>query len=100
MGTRARDCPLFCPLDRILQANSVITLATKTNKETPVMKQAKYTGNMTPPPPSASTHTAVAPLHIAEFHNSPPPNLLNIAQRDKMHGNQLVRLAKAIPSMI
>ncbi|MCD7461086.1 hypothetical protein HAX54_045123, partial [Datura stramonium] len=45
------------------EANSVITLATKTYKEAPVIKQAKYTGNMSLPPPLASTHTAAAPLH-------------------------------------
>ncbi|MCE3215013.1 hypothetical protein HAX54_000539 [Datura stramonium] len=93
-------CPLFQPLDRMVQANSVITLATKIDKEAPAMKRAKYTGNMTPPSLSASTHTATAPLHKAEPHNSPPPNLLKIAQRAKMHENQLVRLAKALPSMI
>ncbi|MCD9637579.1 hypothetical protein HAX54_020948 [Datura stramonium] len=31
-------CPLFQPLDRTVHANSVITLATKTDKEAPVMK--------------------------------------------------------------
>ncbi|MCD7470933.1 hypothetical protein HAX54_011171 [Datura stramonium] len=81
------------------EANNVITLATKIDKEAPVMKRAKYTGNMTPPSPSASTHTT-APLHTTEFHNSPPPDLLNIAQRAKIHENQLVQLVKAISSMI
>ncbi|MCD7469291.1 hypothetical protein HAX54_008222 [Datura stramonium] len=35
-----------------------------------------------------------------DSQNSPPPELLNIAQRAKMHENQLLRLAKAIPTMI
>ncbi|MCE3052048.1 hypothetical protein HAX54_051471 [Datura stramonium] len=83
-----------------VQANSVITLATKIDKEDPVMKRENYTRNMTPPSPSASIHTTTAPLHTTESHNSPPPDLLNIVQRDKMHENQLVRLAKAIPSII
>ncbi|MCD9560410.1 hypothetical protein HAX54_019085 [Datura stramonium] len=83
-----------------VQANSVITLATKTDKKAPVMKWAKYTGNKTLPQPSAYTHTSAAPLHTDEFHSPMPPDLLNIAQKAKMHENQLVRLAKSIPSMI
>ncbi|MCD7451600.1 hypothetical protein HAX54_012761, partial [Datura stramonium] len=75
-------------------ANSVITLATKTDKDASVMTRAKYTGTKTPPPPSASTHTSVAPLHTNEFHSPTPPDLLNITQRAKMHESQLVRLAK------
>ncbi|MCD9637821.1 hypothetical protein HAX54_021325 [Datura stramonium] len=72
----------------------------KNRKEAPSMKREKYTGNKTPPPPSASTHTVAAPLHTDEFHSSTPPDFLNIAQRDKIHESQLVQLAKAIPSMI
>ncbi|MCD9641035.1 hypothetical protein HAX54_026849 [Datura stramonium] len=83
-----------------IPADSVITLSRKIDKDAPVMNQAKYTGNRTPPPPSPSTHTSATPLHIDEFHSPTPPNLLNIAQRAKMHESQLVRLAKAIPSMI
>ncbi|MCE2056076.1 hypothetical protein HAX54_044015 [Datura stramonium] len=93
-------CPLFWPLDRVVQENSVITLATKINKEVPVMKWAKYTRTMTPPSSSTSTHTTTAPLHTAESQNPPPLVLLNIVQRAKIHENQMVRLAKALPSMI
>ncbi|MCD7462783.1 hypothetical protein HAX54_049357 [Datura stramonium] len=93
-------CPLLWPLDRTVKANSVITLATKIDKEAPVMKRAKYTGTMTPPSSSASTHNATTPLHTIESQNPPLPELLNIAQRAKMNENQLVRLAKALPSMI
>ncbi|MCD9561523.1 hypothetical protein HAX54_020685 [Datura stramonium] len=74
--------------------NSVITLATKIDKEAQVIKRAKYTGNMTPPSPSTSTHTTTTPLYIAEYHNSPSPDLLNIAQRANMHEKQLVQLAR------
>ncbi|MCD7462688.1 hypothetical protein HAX54_049103 [Datura stramonium] len=88
------------PLDMTVQAYSVITLATKTNKEAPAMKREKYSRNMTLPSSSASTHTATAPLHTVEPQGSPPPDLLNIALRDKMHKNQLVRLAKDLPAMI
>ncbi|MCD7464411.1 hypothetical protein HAX54_052696 [Datura stramonium] len=88
-----------CP-DMTVQADSMITLATKTDKDAPVRKLEKYTRNKTPPPPSASTHTLAAPLHKDEFHSPTPPDFLNIKQREKMHESQLVRLAKAIPSMI
>ncbi|MCD9642068.1 hypothetical protein HAX54_028666, partial [Datura stramonium] len=33
-------CPLFRPLDRTMQADGVITLATKTDKDAPVMTRA------------------------------------------------------------
>ncbi|MCE3052015.1 hypothetical protein HAX54_051414, partial [Datura stramonium] len=93
-------CPFFRPLDRTVQADSVITLATKTDKDAPVMKRGKYTGNRTPPPPSPSTHTSVSPFHTTELHNTTSADFLNIAQRDKKCESQFVRLAKAIPSMI
>ncbi|MCD9561530.1 hypothetical protein HAX54_020693 [Datura stramonium] len=83
-------CPLYRPLDRTVRANSVITLATKTDKEAPVMKREKYTRNMTLPLPLASTHTAAALLHTDEFHSSTPPDLLNISQGAKMNEIQLV----------
>ncbi|MCE2055495.1 hypothetical protein HAX54_042737 [Datura stramonium] len=87
-------------VDRTVQANSVITLATKTDKEASVMKRAKYTRSLTPPTPSTSTHTAAAPPYKANFHNSPPLDLLNISRRAKMHESQLLQLANAIPSMV
>ncbi|MCD7469339.1 hypothetical protein HAX54_008281 [Datura stramonium] len=93
-------CPLFWPLDRMVQANGVITLATKIHKEALVMKREKFTRNMTLPSSSTSTHNATAPLHTAEPQSSPPPDLLKIAQRAEIHENQLVWLAKALPSMI
>ncbi|MCE3050609.1 hypothetical protein HAX54_047666, partial [Datura stramonium] len=55
-----------------VKADSVITLATKTDKDAPVLKR----------------------------ENPTPPDFLNIAQSDKMLESRLVRLAKAIPSMI
>ncbi|MCD9559373.1 hypothetical protein HAX54_017294, partial [Datura stramonium] len=79
---------------------SVITFPTKTDKEARSMKRAKYTRNMTLPSSLASTYTTTTPLHTAEPQSSPPPYLLNIAQRAKMHENQLVRLSKALPTMI
>ncbi|MCD9560773.1 hypothetical protein HAX54_019564 [Datura stramonium] len=68
----------------LTSTNSVITLATKIDKEAPFMKRAKYTENKTPPPPSASSHILASPLHTNEFHSA-PPYFLNIAQRAKMH---------------
>ncbi|MCD9644128.1 hypothetical protein HAX54_032112 [Datura stramonium] len=44
---------------------------------------------MTPPSPLASSHIATVPANADESQNSPPPDLLNIAQRAKMHENQL-----------
>ncbi|MCD7473170.1 hypothetical protein HAX54_014823 [Datura stramonium] len=84
----------------MVQANGMITLVTKIDKEDPAIKWAKFTRNMTLLSSSASNCTATAPLHIAEPQSSPPLDLLNIAQRDKIHENQLVRLAKALTSMI
>ncbi|MCE3050999.1 hypothetical protein HAX54_048709 [Datura stramonium] len=93
-------CPLLRSLDRTIRVHRVITLDTKTDKEAPMIKRARYTGNMTPPSPLASSHIVTGPANADESQNSPPPDLLNIEQREKMHENQLVRLAKAIPSMI
>ncbi|MCD7465502.1 hypothetical protein HAX54_001438 [Datura stramonium] len=42
-------CPFVPLLDKTVQADSVITLATKTDKDDPVMKREKYPGNRTPP---------------------------------------------------
>ncbi|MCE3050677.1 hypothetical protein HAX54_047845 [Datura stramonium] len=83
------------------EANSVIAVATKIDKEDPSMKRAKYTRTMTLPSSSASTHTVIAPLPIAEPQNSPHPDLLNIAQRAKMHDGILtlnLKILKDIPS--
>ncbi|MCD9644393.1 hypothetical protein HAX54_032591, partial [Datura stramonium] len=55
---KGRTEAFLCLTSVTVQAKSVITLATKTNKEAPVMKREKYTGNMTPPPPSASMQTS------------------------------------------
>ncbi|MCD7460398.1 hypothetical protein HAX54_043480, partial [Datura stramonium] len=55
------------------KADGVIALTTKTEKDVPFMKWAKYTRNKTPPPPSTSNHTSAAPLHIDKFHSPTPP---------------------------
>ncbi|MCD9639463.1 hypothetical protein HAX54_024032, partial [Datura stramonium] len=65
-----------------------------------MIKRVRYTGNMIPPSPVASPHLATSPANAGASQTSPPLDLLNIAQREKMHENQLVRLAKAITSMI
>ncbi|MCE3215243.1 hypothetical protein HAX54_001435 [Datura stramonium] len=59
-------------------------------------RKAKQQATTFPFPNLVST----APLHIVEPLSSPPPDLFNIAQRAKLHENQLVRLAKDLPSMI
>ncbi|MCD7456274.1 hypothetical protein HAX54_031078 [Datura stramonium] len=52
--------PLFKPLDKTVRAENVITLATKTDKDSPAMKPTKSIENRTPPPPLASSNTLVA----------------------------------------
>ncbi|MCD7446275.1 hypothetical protein HAX54_000085 [Datura stramonium] len=94
------ECPLWHSLDKTIQVHGVITLDTKTNKEAPMIKRERYVGHMTPPSPLASSHIAKAPTNASSSQISLPPDLLNISQREKMHENHLVRLAKAIPSMI
>ncbi|MCD7472161.1 hypothetical protein HAX54_013166, partial [Datura stramonium] len=74
-------CPLFRPLDRTVWADSVITLASKTDKDAPAMKRAKCTENRTPPPPSASSYTSTVQLDIATVPTPTPPDLLNVAQK-------------------
>ncbi|MCD9643504.1 hypothetical protein HAX54_031070 [Datura stramonium] len=49
------------------EADSVITLATQTDKDAPDMKQAKCTKNRNPPSPSASSHTSAVQLYTAAF---------------------------------
>ncbi|MCD9559713.1 hypothetical protein HAX54_017884 [Datura stramonium] len=41
------SCPLFWPLDKTVWDNSVITLATKTDRDAPAMKRAKSIENRT-----------------------------------------------------
>ncbi|MCE3216161.1 hypothetical protein HAX54_005154 [Datura stramonium] len=94
------ECPLWRSLDKTIQVHGVINLYTKTNKKAPMIKRARYAGNMTPPSPVASPHIATAPANAGTSQTSPPQDLLNIAQREKIQENQLVRLAKAISSMI
>ncbi|MCD9560091.1 hypothetical protein HAX54_018533 [Datura stramonium] len=94
------ECPLWLSFDKTIKVHGVITLDTKTNKEATMLKRARYLGNMTPPSPVASPHIATTPTNADTSQTSPPPDLLNIAQRAKMHENQFVQLAKAIPSMI
>ncbi|MCD9559664.1 hypothetical protein HAX54_017801 [Datura stramonium] len=69
---------LFQPLDRTMRADSVITLATKIDKDAPSMKQAK----------------PVVP------HPHTPPDLLKVAIKVLGMKDSLWKLAKSIPSMI
>ncbi|MCD9644517.1 hypothetical protein HAX54_032772 [Datura stramonium] len=70
------------------------------DKEAPMIKRARYIGNMNPPSPLESSHITTTPANANESQTSPAPDLLNIVQMAKMHENQLVRLAKVISSMI
>ncbi|MCD9560543.1 hypothetical protein HAX54_019240 [Datura stramonium] len=85
---------------RIVRADGVIILDTKTDKDAPSMKRAKCTMSKTPPPHSASSTTSTTQFHLAVAPTPTPPDLLKIAQRAQVHESQLVKLAKAIPSMI
>ncbi|MCD9637650.1 hypothetical protein HAX54_021054 [Datura stramonium] len=93
-------CPLFQQLDRIVRADGMITLATKTNKDSPAMKRAKCRTSKTSPPPSESSTTSTAQFHPVVIPTPKPPDFLKITQRAQVHENQLMKLAKAIPSMI
>ncbi|MCE0482454.1 hypothetical protein HAX54_041250 [Datura stramonium] len=66
---------------RTVQANSVITLATKTDKDALDMKRGKCTENKTPPPPLASSHTSDVQLDTTAIPTPTPPDLLKVAQR-------------------
>ncbi|MCD7462349.1 hypothetical protein HAX54_048307 [Datura stramonium] len=94
------ECPLWRSFDKTIQAHGVITLDAKTDKEAQMINRARYTRHMTPQSPVTSSHIATALANASAPQVSPPLNLLNIAQRENMHENQFVRLAKAIPSMI
>ncbi|MCE0481749.1 hypothetical protein HAX54_039744 [Datura stramonium] len=77
-----------------------ITLAIKTDKDVPTMKQAKTTENRTSPPPLAPFSTSASQFHAAATPTTIPPDLIKLAQMAQVHESQLVKLAKDIPSMI
>ncbi|MCD7452453.1 hypothetical protein HAX54_016627 [Datura stramonium] len=79
-------------------ADSIITLSTKTDKAASAMKRAKCTTCNTSP--SASSTTSTSQFHLAVVHALTPPDLLKIAQRAKEHEIHILKLGKAIPSMI
>ncbi|MCD9643760.1 hypothetical protein HAX54_031431 [Datura stramonium] len=85
---------------QIVRADNVITLATKVEKDSPAMKRAKCTKNRPPPPPSASCNTSATQFYTTIVPTPIPLDFLKIAQRAQVHESQLVKLAKAIPSMI
>ncbi|MCE3051833.1 hypothetical protein HAX54_050934 [Datura stramonium] len=94
------SCPLFRRLDKTMRADGMITLATKIDKDAPAMKQAKGTENRTPPPPYVPSNTPAGQFQAAAAPTTTPPNLLKLAQMAQVHKSQLMKLAKAIPSMI
>ncbi|MCD7465974.1 hypothetical protein HAX54_002262 [Datura stramonium] len=83
-----------------VQANHVITLANKTYKDAQVLKRGKYIESEHSQPTMASSRTFEVPVRIAKAHTTSHPDLLMLAQKAKAPKNQLVKLAKAIPSMI
>ncbi|MCD9644953.1 hypothetical protein HAX54_033499 [Datura stramonium] len=93
-------CPLFRKLDRTMRANRVITLANKTTEDAQVLKRGKYTESDHSQPTMASSHTSEVPVRITELDTTSHTDLLVLAQKVKAHENHLVKLVKAIPSMI
>ncbi|MCD7449061.1 hypothetical protein HAX54_048959, partial [Datura stramonium] len=93
------SCPLFRSLHKLVRADGVITLATKTNKDAPTMNQEKGTENRTPPPPSMPSNTPAGQFQAAVAPTT-TPDFLKLAQMVQVHESQLMNLAKPIPSMI
>ncbi|MCD9645108.1 hypothetical protein HAX54_033784 [Datura stramonium] len=87
------ECPLLHSLDNAIRVHRVITLDTKIDKEALMIKWERYRGNMTPASPLASSHIASSPANTDESQTSPPPGLLNIAQMEMIHENQLQEVA-------
>ncbi|MCE3214900.1 hypothetical protein HAX54_000236 [Datura stramonium] len=54
----------------------------------------------TPPPPSTYSTTSTTQFHPAVVPAPTPLDFLKIAQRAQVHESQLMKLSKAIPSMI
>ncbi|MCD9638847.1 hypothetical protein HAX54_023007, partial [Datura stramonium] len=94
------SCPLFRPLDKTVRADGVITLDTTTYKDAPALKWAKGTENKTQPPPSMPSSTTGGQFQAVEVPTSTPTDFLIIAQMAQAHESHIVKLAKAIPSMI
>ncbi|MCE0482122.1 hypothetical protein HAX54_040524 [Datura stramonium] len=53
------------------QLATALPFPTLTYKEAPMVKRARYTGNMTPPSPLASSHITTVPANTDESQNSP-----------------------------
>ncbi|MCD9559716.1 hypothetical protein HAX54_017888, partial [Datura stramonium] len=64
------------------------------------MKRAKCRMSKTPPPPSTSSTTSTPQFHPTAVPTPTPPDFHKIEQRAQVHESQLMKLAKAIPSMI
>ncbi|MCD9639701.1 hypothetical protein HAX54_024407, partial [Datura stramonium] len=64
-----------------VQADSVITLAIKTEKDAPSMEREKCTENRIPPPLSASSHTSTFKLDTVVIPTPVPLDFLKVEQR-------------------
>ncbi|MCD7458758.1 hypothetical protein HAX54_039059 [Datura stramonium] len=91
---------LDLPLENIVRADDVITLATKTDKDALTMKCIKGTEHRTLPPPSTPYNTPASQFHPATAPTTTPPDLVKLEQMAQVHESQLIKLAKAIPYMI
>ncbi|MCD9644516.1 hypothetical protein HAX54_032771, partial [Datura stramonium] len=75
----------FPNLDKIVRADGMITLATKTDKDAPGMKRAKCTTRNTSPPPLACSTTSTAQFHPTVVPALTSPHFLKIDQRAQVH---------------
>ncbi|MCE3052450.1 hypothetical protein HAX54_052675 [Datura stramonium] len=87
-------------LHKTVWADGAITLDTKTDKDALALKQAKGTKNKTQLLPSMLSNKTEAQFQAVEVPASILIVLFKIAQMAQVHESQIVKLAKAIPSMI
>ncbi|MCD9642875.1 hypothetical protein HAX54_029917, partial [Datura stramonium] len=83
-----------------LEAEGVITLDTKIDKDAPASTRSKGMGDRINPPPSVFSSTTAGSSQATVVTASLPTDLLIIAQMAQAHESQIIKLAKAILSMI
>ncbi|MCD9638162.1 hypothetical protein HAX54_021936 [Datura stramonium] len=79
------SCPLFRPLYKIVMAEGLTTLDTKTGKDALASKCPKGMGVRIDPPPSMFSSTTLGSSQESAVTASPPTNLLIIAQMAQAH---------------
>ncbi|MCE3050520.1 hypothetical protein HAX54_047414 [Datura stramonium] len=66
----------------------------------PSYEVAKGTENKTPPPPFVPSNTPASQFQAVAAPTTTPPDLLKLVEIAQVHESQLMKLAKAIPSLI